>query len=84
MRNKQVIKHLLNSSYSPKQVDYIMDELTERTEGKPNFMIDFSMTANDRHRLRLNIIPTVTHGPTQLLIPPARQRKYKRKHNSNE
>lgn len=73
MRNIMVIQRFLQSSYNKHQVREIMTWLRRETHGKPysNFMIDFDMSTNDEHRLRLNIIPDPERGVfTRIFIPP--------------
>ena len=71
LRNIRVIERFLQSSYNKEQVREIMQWIRRNTYGKPysNFFIDFDMKTDDQCRLRLNIIPTHTHGFTKLFIP---------------
>ena len=72
MRNIRVVERFLHSSYNKRQVRQIMRWIREETHGKPysNFMIDFDMSTNDEHRLRINIIPSAESGLTRVFVPP--------------
>ena len=82
-RNMRVIRNFLQRCYESKQVDEIMAWIRRETYGKPysSFMIDIDVKTPEDLQLRLNVIPSPEHGPTQTFSfpPPTPKWTYKSK-----
>ena len=83
----RVIRNFLQRCYESKQVAEIMDWIRRETYGKPysSFMIGMDVKTPEDSQLRLNVIPSPEHGPTQIFSfpPPTPKWTYKNKVHCN-